>query len=152
MWQSVAAFDGHCHEERWGTVAACHLKLTDDVEAALRWGWDAGKYLSGRNEHLAMDQAQHLDQDNTRESRLDIVDSTIRDPFWWSYWRMMRHIARTLHELLVWAESCACHYELLHRSSVEDDGRVSPAVRREAERCPLRGLRCPEVASGDSTF
>ena len=61
---------------------------------------------------------------------------------------MLKGIAKGFLDILVWSESCSCHYEFLHGDFGEDD-ELPDAVRLEAEKCPLRGMRCHDVCAGD---
>ena len=151
LWSSIAGFDGECYVERWGTVANCVLQVTDELEAAIRWGWDMDKYFGGSGSYVPLDKDQYLGKDNPHDSRIDLVDDTINSTFWWAYWRMLRAKSRLLSDLIVWAESCACHYDLLHAGKSEPDATddLPKEIRKVAETCPLRGLRCAEMATGD---
>jgi hypothetical protein len=106
-------FSAKCYLERWGTVMHCVLQFTDDVVAALRWGWDLDKYIGGNGNCGVLPREKVMDVDNPHSSRLDLVDGSLHSDFWWAYWRMMRSIASPLKQALVWAESCPCHYELV---------------------------------------
>ena len=61
---------------------------------------------------------------------------------------MRSHICAVLHELLIWAESCPCHGDLIAQFQDSEDSheRELCSVWRS---CPFRGCRAPELASGD---
>lgn len=68
----------------------------------------------------------------------------------WAYWGMVRRIARILHHVLIWAESCSCHFGFLHEGGAEDSKvEISSLILRSAGACPMRGLRCPDLSLGE---
>lgn len=144
MWKPLSSFSEHCYVDRWGTVAACVLAMTEDVHAAMTWGWDLNTFVSGSGDF------GELGRKDTRSSkhslRLEVIESTIKDVFHWSYWQGMASLARVLNRCLIWAESCPCHYSLLHES---DAVEIPPEVRAASLTCPLRKRRCAELATGD---
>ena len=66
---------------------------------------------------------------------------------------MLRVSAKVLHLALQWAESCSCHFHILHgdlANGIDASPLDVPAnVRQAAQSCPLRGRRCPELAAGE---
>ena len=152
-------FTAQGYRMRWGTVADAILKLTQDVRASLVWGWSLKKYLAGSSRHAAMTEHAKIEGDAEAEefaTRLDVVNDVIPTYFWWSYWDMLKRISSVLQRLLVWAESCACHYDLLQKLCDDDlvaeagiDKSERDAALRACRTCPMRGRRCPEIACGD---
>jgi hypothetical protein len=154
----LSRYAGKCYRERWGTVAHAVLKMTDDVRCTLVWGWSLQKYLAGSSRHKAIKKDAENDEHDEAEHAacLDAVNDMITTYFWWSYWGMLKRIAAVLKKLLVWAESCSCHGELLEK--LLDDDQVAEAGVDQPQRnaairacrtCPMRGRRCPEIACGD---
>eukprot|EP00959_Pyramimonas_sp_CCMP1952_P249241 5209980-Pyramimonas_sp.AAC.1 len=146
LFEPIEKFKGHCHVERWGTVANAVLHITGDVEAGLRYGWDCLKYNHGKKNRI-------VDGDNNDVGgvKLKDLDETIKSPFWWAYWRMLDRIAQALFDILRWCESCSCHFDLLEELRAGDRGHDEEVVKRvrdRASKCPLRGMRCHDVCAG----
>ena len=145
-------FRAQCYTDRWTTVADCVIHMSKDLKAALDWGWSLTSYRFGDSSALPSeeDHADYL-------SRLDLIDDALVNRYWWSYWNMLQKLAGILVEATAWAESCPCHSDLLRdiRSGAYDDGKGGVGrgsladIARAALKCPLRGRRCAELASGD---
>ena len=140
-------FNSRCYVDRWGTVADSIFKMNTDTFTALNNGWNLRKYTSS-------DEAQEDNADD--ETPLSLIDESIRDKFWQSYWLMLRRIAKIILRCLAWAEGCCCHDGILRGmsgddSDEEDDGDepLPSHLVQEAKKCPLRGRRCAELAAGD---
>ena len=108
LWQkSLKHFSQECYSERWGKVAGAIMAMDDDLFIVLDHSWDLAKYTGGSGKHVE----QTVEEEHV--SRLDLVDATLRDKFWASYWMMLRHIALVLLVMLEWVEGCSCHYDVV---------------------------------------
>ena len=126
----IESFSSECFRARWGTVASCALAVRE-VLPALRFGWDAGKYLEGSGAARADSVA------------IPEVDRVVRCPFFEAYLCMIQTISELVLHLISWVEGCPCHWHLLTAGA----SRALPsATRRLLETCPMRGRRMLELA------
>ena len=135
--QEIEQFDAHVHEGRWGTIAYA-MKRMVDVRVALIWGWDVFRI------DPAFDP-NRPDGDNPHGVKLSLVNNTVNDELWWAYLDMANRITRCLHVLLLWAESCDCHWGLQSRDGDDD---MPPALQHVCKQCPFRSCRGTSLATG----
>ena len=83
LFKPLSKYKTTCYVERWGTVAHTVLETTDDVEAAMRWGWDLQRYLRGSDNYPEMDP-DTAEPDTAHHSRLDVVNDSVNSAFWCS--------------------------------------------------------------------
>ncbi|CAK0791682.1 unnamed protein product [Prorocentrum cordatum] len=143
LFEPIKKFKGHCHVERWGTVANTLLSITGNVEAALRYAWDASKYTHGKKKG----------REEPFNVKLGVLDDTINTPYWWAYWGMLEKIAQALFDVIRWCESCSCHIGWLEclrgqecASNLTEE-QIN-TMKEHASKCPLRGMRCHDVCAG----
>lgn len=144
----IRQFSGECYPERWGTVATCILQMTKELKSALDYGWDVNKYTFGKDPS----KPEQVDHEADHQARIDVVDETLTDEYWWQYWFMLARIAKVLHAALIWAEGCPCHDRVRLELSQLSKGERCPWHKEMAvcaDTCPLRGRRCAELAAGD---
>ena len=128
--------------------------MNRDTYCALNHGWNLDRYVDGGN----VPKDDDNDTDEAFTMSLELVDNSITDPFWQSYWRMLRRVAKVILQCISWAEGCCCHEGILRGagddfdSDEEPDGGEAPLPQylvEQAKKCPLRGRRCAELAAGD---
>ena len=102
----IESFSSECYRARWGTVASCALAVRE-VLPALRFGWDAGKYLEGSGAARADSVA------------IPEVDRLVRCPFFEAYLCMIQTISELVLHLISWVEACPCHWHLLTAGASE---------------------------------
>ncbi|CAK0890320.1 unnamed protein product [Prorocentrum cordatum] len=141
--EPIKKFKGHCHVERWGTVANALLNITGNVEAALRYAWDAPKYTHGKKKG----------REELFNVKLGVLDDTINAPYWWAYWGMLEKIAQALFDVIRWCDSCSCHSDLLESLRGQECAsnlaeEQIKTMKEHASKCPLRGMRCHDVCAG----
>ena len=93
---------------------------------------------------------------------LALVTSSVHDPFFWSYMRMMLSFQGLIDRLRAWCESCPCHGEFLRRRMIErgvcvNRENASVAFQRMAgsdkrrnghRNCPIATKQAPELVAG----
>lgn len=120
---------------RWGSVAfACASIL--EIEKPLRRFWSMQNYLRIPQHHGAGGE----DEDVARK-QLKEVDEIIDAPIFWARMLVLNELFSLVRRCFWWTESCPCHGHL-DRDLYPDD------VVKEWDKCPLRGCRLPELASG----
>ena len=129
--QQLLEFSGRVYRARWGTTAFATRAMLD-LERVHRWGWDLERYCS-LGEHRKPVKAS---------KEPEIVQEALTSDFFWASLRTLDALFELLRRAFEWSEGCACHTHL-------DWSCVAPAVRHLWARCPMRGLRLPEVAAGD---
>ena len=50
--------------------------------------------------------------------KVSAVDSAIRSPYFWGYVTMLQIIARVLNTMLLWCDTCSCHWDLLRNAKL----------------------------------
>ena len=133
----VRKFEGWINTGRWGTVAFSVPEILK-IKVAMVTCWDEALFMSGFD--AVGDQQARATRDLAEQ-----VTSAVQDPSWWGWLAMLEVVCSLLREHTIWAESCPCHYELMRRHRHE----VSPALRKQWEGCPMRGLRAAELSSGE---
>ena len=134
-------------EWRWHTVADT-LNWLLPLSHRIRSLWRAECFDAGRKATLQIDR----------------VTSAIQDPFFWAYLHLVRVVhTQTVRLVLRWCEQCPCHPVPDHlRDTTPDfnslansmfqgclpEGPGGDKARIMWPSCPMRGKRCPEVASG----
>lgn len=84
------------------------------LEVALRHRWDLRRYRQGSHERPDDESDISGDEAELRgRGRSEVVDMAIRDRKWWSYLRILEHLASVLRKLQHWAEWCPCHSDLV---------------------------------------
>ena len=86
----------------------------------------------------------------------DVVEKSVRSPFWWAYLRMLFLSHSVLEGLGVFSEGCFCH-DPIHRLTTADARNLSRLQQRfglldgdgRTWKCPLANMRAPEFAAGD---
>ena len=136
--KELREFRGNIYPGRWGTVAFS-VPLLLSVEPALRWGWDKARYLQDANARTAAVTAI-----------VEEVDKAIGSSFFWAWLRVVDMLVRAIRKTTAWLEGCPCHWGLLRKS--RNMANFPRAVRRRWMSCPMRGLRAPELSSGDLLF
>lgn len=140
----LKAFQCKLHTGRWGSVSACILKLLE-LEAVLRYGWDARKFKGNQNpQGVAVEVGSESNQFGVDVA---VVDAAIKSPLFWGRLRMLESLAIVLQESLAWAEGCPCHSPLEHDHDLRRLYRGK--IPKQWAKCPMRGLRAPELAAGD---
>ena len=64
------------------------------LEVGLRSCWSLVKYSQGVDKHSRMQMRQEEGGDGSGRSKGAIIDETIRDPFYWAYLHMLKHVAK----------------------------------------------------------
>ena len=135
--KDIQAFRGWINPGRWDTVAFSVPELLK-VKHALVTQWDEDVFLGG-----------NADQDEgRRRSTLDLaqdVSKAVHDPAWWAWLSMLEVLCGLLREHTVWAESCPCHYDILHSHGQH----LSKELKAQFKCCPMRGRRAAELAAGE---
>lgn len=140
MSRDLDGFNAHVHTERWGTVAYAALRLCE-VGEALRWGWSLKEYSPDWS-------ARDEEKKDDHNIKVSAVDSAIRSPYFWGYVTMLQIIARVLNTMLLWCDSCSCHWDLLRNAKLMNID-LPFKTRKLWKTCVFRGRRLPELASGD---
>ena len=134
--QAIREFTGNIYPGRWGTVAFSIPQL-QELEHALRWGWDKDRYL--------------LDANARRGAVVSIVedvDKAIGSAFFWAWLRVVNMLVKVVRRTTAWIEGCSCHWPLFRRAK-RDNILIPPKVRRRWLKCPMRGLRAFELCNGE---
>eukprot|EP00971_Amphidinium_carterae_P052726 1038083-Amphidinium_carterae.2 len=119
-------FQHRVYRGRWGTIAfACEAMLA--LKPVLSFGWSLPKYTEGM-----LSVSQEL---------IAINEALLSDYFWGSMYVLSKLYA-LVRASFAWCEGCSCHSHM-------DLTAVSTEVRDRWQRCPMRGLRLPEVCAGD---
>lgn len=124
----IKRFDAKVHTGRWGTVAFAIPKLLElRVPLQKFWNFDAFKQ-SGLPNNSADDASL----------KMEVVHECIESAEFWAQLVTLDHLFYVVRELLMWVESCPCHYK-----------RQPPeGCKNKWDNCPLRGRRLPEIACG----
>ena len=142
--QELIVFTADVFEGRWGSVATATGQLLL-VERILRSAWSLQRFSFG-GKGQDRDDDEHAT--NTRT-----IDDAIQSKKFWAMAFVIDRISETLDNVMAWAESCPCH----RRSDAGFQGpsrhhpraKLARAYRlRKAGRCPLAGMRAPELAVG----
>ena len=135
--QDIHNFQGWIHPGRWGTVAFSVPELLK-VKHALVACWDEQLFLQGfANDNEGQQRSSaHLAED---------VSKAVGNPTWWAWLSMLEVVCSILREHIAWAESCPCHYHLLHRHA----GEMSSDLKKQFLGCPMRGKRAAELSNGE---
>ena len=59
----------------------------------------------------------------------------------WSFMHLLQSLTHVLDALMQWAQSCPCHPEHIH-------AQLKPLLGSERLKCPMKGLRGPELCDG----
>ena len=106
-----------------------------ELEKPLRRYWDMHKYL-----RIEQAQGTHAEADEAK-SQLKAVDECIDSSTFWARILTLNELGTLVRKCFHWAETCPCHGHL--------DRSLYPAdVVQQWDKCPLRGCRLPELASG----
>jgi len=135
MRTTVESFKGKPKLDRWGYVCECimHALIVKDP---LRYGWDHRKFASPNHKRKKREEKEE------EGVNLDELDNYIREEFFWDVLVMLDMLHCMEREAIRWTNACSCHEGL-------DWGGASPEERELWKRCPMRGLRAPEMANGD---
>ena len=135
--QDIHKFEGWIHPGRWGTIAFSVPELLK-VKHALVACWDEQLFLQGFVDDNEGQQrvTAHLAED---------VSKAVGNPTWWAWLSMLEVVCSILREHIAWAESCPCHYHLLHRHH----GEISRELKKQFSGCPMRGKRAAELSNGE---
>ena len=135
--QDIRNFDGWIHTGRWGTVVFSVPELLK-VKHAMVSCWDEQLFVQGfADESEARKRATvQLAED---------VSKAVGSPVWWGWLSMLEVLSSILRQHIAWAESCPCHYHVLRSHSEE----LSPKLKAQFLRCPMRGKRGAELSSGE---
>ena len=140
-------FSASVYEGRWGSVSSAVGKLLL-LEKPLRLGWNLSKYKFGK-------PGAHQPRQGEADSHhvdIDAVDGAIACNEFWAYCHMVDVVAESVEVIMRFGESCQCHW-----SWTAFDGPVRHTPKRllseknaraHGERCPMQGLRAPELAAG----
>lgn len=123
---------------RWGTLLIAAQELLPLQNVLVR-AWSLRAYGLAQN--------RPDDETASWATKLDVVDSAIRNPVFWAYTRMVSHAATALLKIAGWSEGCPCHqedFEVLGRRLWRDVFRK----RTDEEACPMKSRRAPECARG----
>ena len=132
---SFKKFQGNIFPGRWGTVAFSVPQLLA-LERALRWGWNKVRYLQDANARTA-----------STTCLVEHADSAIESSVFWAWLCMLDHLVFIVRKATAWLESCPCHWELLQRDT--EANPIPPRIKRRFRRCPMRGMRAPELCNGE---
>ena len=133
-------FNIKINEARWGSVAFAVASLLD-IEGALRRFWDIDRYLCGQDQDPVGAGAGGRGDKDDDSKLLERSDNAITSPFFWGCMMTLDAMCSVSRKSFWWAESCTCHSHL-------DWDQASPDLRSQIMKCPLRGLRLPELSSG----
>ena len=135
--QDIQNFQGWIHTGRWGTVVFSVPELLK-VKHAMVTCWGELLFVQGfADESEARKRATvQLAED---------VSKAVDNPVWWGWLSMLEVLSSIIREHIVWAESCPCHYHVLRSHSEE----LSPKLKAQFLRCPMRGKRGAELSSGE---
>jgi hypothetical protein len=140
-----ASFSANVYEGRWAAVAIAVGKVLL-LERSLRPAWNLQAYNFGRAGKAAHagEGSHHID--------LTTVNAAITSDEFWGYCHMIDTVAETMDMVMSFGESCPCHWS---GGQLRGPSRHSPKrllADRERRvmmpRCPLAGMRAPELAAG----
>ena len=120
------SFRQEVYPKRWRTMA-CGIEDLMKAKASLQWGWD---------------KAAYVDREKKVPAFVEVVDSAMHNDRFWFTMDALDSLFFVIAELSDWARACPCHGPLITPS-------MSKSIKRRWLRCPLRGLRLPELCSGD---
>ena len=125
-------FHARVYRGRWGTVAfACDAIMR--IQRQLTWGWSLRKYKAA---------GATLDRKAPITVEIETVDTAIQSQHWWASMMTLNMCYEMVRDMFSWSEGCACHSHL-------DRDDASRETQLRWQSCPLRGMRLPEVSSGD---
>ena len=149
------SFSGRPYEQRWGTVTHAVGELLR-VEDALRQCWSLSEFsfAHASGDHMSTEpsvpepppQTGPHAQAGDIHLKVEHVDKAVCSPLFWSYTKTMHLLMEILHQLELWVEGCSCHCkaeDLQHLAL-----RRTASVQSQAAKCPLRGRRSHEMATG----
>ena len=138
--EKIKEFDASVQPGRWGTVADCVMQL-QDVELAVRWGWDLEKYLEGKK----FKPKKVGDGESYKPVRLETVDAAIQSEFFWGMIHILSVLGKVLNTFFARIDGCTCCWELLKDFANEVDADIVAMWRK----CPNRGFNGHWFASGE---
>ena len=153
---AIQSFSGQVYSKRWGTLAHAVEALLP-LERALRCFWDARTFNFGQpvgpDEEQPADAADAAAARHAGRVRVMAADRAIRNPLFWAYLRVIQNVTTALKKICYWAEHCPCARHQSQPDGVEV-GPLPPELpglyqRTGHKRCPLNGLRAPEMATGE---
>ena len=145
--QMFGQFSAGVFEGRWGTVARAtgSVFLVGHVLRAA-WSVDAYKGKSHR-------QREEEDGDNPHYTNIEKASAAIASLKFWCFAAMIDSVVELIELIMGWGESCPCHWVFTTlQGPKRHDARRKMAQRTKRmkeKRCPLAGMRAPELANGD---
>lgn len=118
---------------RWGSVAYRCEELRK-LEVPLRRWWDLEAY---QRAGLIVARPR-----GSKEHKLQDIDAAIYSPMFWAHLQALDMLLSVIRYCFTWCEVCPCHGHLNREG-------VATWVLKQWGACPARGLRLPEIASGD---
>ena len=80
---------------------------------------------------------------SSRDGNAELMEESVKDPKWWMCMFVLDLLFSILRESQRWARGCPCHFEAMKTHG------TPPLLRARWKSCRLKGMRLPEVVSGD---
>ena len=136
---NIRSFSITVHEKRWNTIAVA-IQEVHDLEPALKRHWKLTDFLGSSNANTPAVRPSENNEDYG--VNLQAVDEAIHSDYFWGSLRVLLPVARIQSEATKFVNGCPCHTPF--------EGKMTSKEFQDlSDRCPLKGRRCPELASGD---
>ena len=127
----------------WGVLAEGVAWLLRR-QTVLQRTWASGRMARPHAGAAAAEDANEQQSAGREDTSLLVQKTTlaVQSPLFWAFCKLINSLVEIISALTAWSQSCPCHSKPLRDHMVE-------VLGLSGFKCPMRGLRCPEIVAGD---